>query len=473
MPLAADGYVVGMVPIIRFTMRQLESADPRDRLSAARSLAELVRQLRADAMPALLASVDAAAADPPAGQEVVLHHVLHEAWRAAVGGSGEAAHAWYAHLVERLERGDPATVERLLGVITDDPTASVYRGGSAYAPLLRAHAGRLTTLLRRLAADRRPDARVTGLVTMIRQQAAADDPVRVELAGLAPVLMPVDRRTYLSDWVGLLVADHPTPASGLAALLDAAIGTEHATWIDVRELLLRRNDVDLAELAGHLRRHVPRWTDAQLDRFVRDTLLDRTAGEPGLALVLRRAPARRAVPRALVEQGRRTPAMTELAEALTAASSAPGQHTPAGTPSGGGVVFVDRNLRLAVIEELMYSLEVLTPRFDLASFVRMWPGREIVPDEEPGPIPEVLDHFAAVALTPEMLARVTSLSVEAGDYIWHEIDPTWAGQDDRFAPLTYADIAHLPKLRKILIGMSTPDTDMSALHERGIEIETM
>ena len=98
MPLAIDGYVVGMVPIIRFTVRQLESADPRDRLSAARSLAELVRQLHADTLPAVLASVDAAAADPPAGQEEVLHHALHEAWRAAVDGSGERAHAWYAHL---------------------------------------------------------------------------------------------------------------------------------------------------------------------------------------------------------------------------------------------------------------------------------------------------------------------------------------------------------------------------------------
>jgi hypothetical protein len=168
----------------------------------------------------------------------------------------------------------------------------------------------------------------------------------------------------------------------------------------------------------------------------------------------------------LLDLGRSTPALAELSAAL-ADALAP---RPAAEPRADiGVVFADENFKLVVINHLMYERSVLTPRFDLNTFLRTFDRYEIV--EPNGPIEEVREHFAALPLTPEHLAHVVELDVEPNLAIWSQIDPGWGGEEDYFDPATYVDVAHLPNLRTITIHyMSTEDTDLSALYERDLEV---
>jgi hypothetical protein len=127
---------------------------------------------------------------------------------------------------------------------------------------------------------------------------------------------------------------------------------------------------------------------------------------------------------------------------------------------------------MAVIDELMYRQQVLTPPFDLDTFVATYEERELDPYEENGILPEVWDHFMAMPLTPAHLAHVETLSIDGTATIWNRIDPGWDGEGE-ITPATFDDIVHLPNLRKVVIDTLDEEPDLSALHARGIEIEVL
>jgi hypothetical protein len=129
------------------------------------------------------------------------------------------------------------------------------------------------------------------------------------------------------------------------------------------------------------------------------------------------------------------------------------------------VAFADLNVKLVVINQLMYERSVLTPKFDLDTFLRTFDGQ--VSEDPNGPYPEVLEYFERLPLTPEHLALITELDVDPSARIWSQIDRGWGGEDEHFHPATYVDVAHLPNLRKVTIEfMVNEDTDLSALYER-------
>jgi len=461
---------------------QLRSDEPAIRFDGARALRDLVRTCGLDALPALMASIDAAAVTFPAGDSLrpnVFYEVLHDGWRAAATGDPEVAHTWYTALLDRVEAADPQVGGVLIDTLARDPLTNTSGMGSPYGPLLAANAPRVLGLLREWAGagtlldDPLRNGRVVDLVKAIRQQATRQDPILADLAELAPVLLPAFET--MEDWIELVLDRHPEPLAGLAALVGAAPAGGSRRAEDLRGLLRTGRGVDLPALAPLLRPYAERWTDGELDTFVRQALLeydeydedDEGHPVPSLPVAMRRAPSTRAVPQMLLGLGRSTPALTEMAAALAAASRSPATPGAASTPAG--VVFADENVKLAVIDQLMYELSVLTPKFDLNEFLRTFDRYEI---EEPnGPIVEVLEYFAALPLTPEDLAHVTELEFEPALTIWSQIDPGWGGEEDHFDPATFVDVAHLPNLRKVtLFYMSTEDIDLSVLYERGIEV---
>jgi hypothetical protein len=458
---------------------QLRSDEPVTRLDGARALRDVVRAHGLDALPALMASIDAAAVKfpsgtTPAGEELrpnVFYEVLHDGWRAAATGDAEVAHTWYTALLDRAEAADPQTGAVLVDTLARDPLTNTRGVGSPYGPLLAAHATRVLGLLRRWAGPEGND-RVAGLVTAILQQATRQDPIVADLAELAPMVLPAFR--HMDDWIEIVLDRHPEPLAGLAALIGAAPAGGSECLADLRGLLRTGRWVDLPALASLLRPYAERWTDGELDAFVREALLaheeydEDNEGAPvaPLPVAVRRAPSTRAVPDMLLGLGRSTPALTDLAAAL-AAPTEPPPSAPA--TAQAGVEFADENFKLVVINHLMYERSVLTPRFDLNTFLRTFDRYEIV--EPNGPIEEVREHFAALPLTPEHLAHVVELDVEPTLAIWSQIDPGWGGEEDYFDPATYVDVVHLPNLRKITIDyMSTEDTDLSALYERDLEV---
>ena len=493
-----------MIAQVAATASRLRSADPAVRIDGARALVGLVRSFGLEAMPAVLASVDAAAIEfPGEGQQpaagelrpYALYEPLHEAWRAAAAGDAAVAHGWYAALLDRLEAVDEQTGWRVLHVLSQDPRASPRGGGSPYGPLLAGRAERVLGLLVRWAGAGRRDPRMSQLLLVIRQQATRQDPIRAELAQLAPVLVPVGC-INTGFWIELVLERHPDPFEGLAALV-AAVPSGWPLGVDLtlslvaagltglypgelRRLLTTGKGTDLPALAARLRPHAERWTDAQLDTFVREVLFGvHTNHDVTLEVVLRRAPATRAVPQMLLGLGRSTAGLAELSATLSAALT---PREPAATTSAradaDAVTFVDDNFKLVVINQLMYVQSVLTPRFDRQAFLNSFDEYELEDEEgdiEDGYVEEIVAHFRALPLTPQHLAQVEELEVNAVSPIYPQIDEYWGGDGDWFNPATYADVALLPNLRKItLCCMHDEETDLSALaalRERGIDVE--
>ncbi|MEU0634242.1 hypothetical protein [Streptomyces sp. NPDC005989] len=471
-----------MPTVIEMLSDRLRDRDPAVRLNSARQLAESVDRFGSACLPALLASLDTAVAEAPARKAASLHHALNHAWRTAAHETPDAAALWYGAMVDMLcgydlgDPGDSASFERLVATLLNDPKRA------SYAPLLRPHLTRILNLLGALAiaTDGQPDVddrapeqgrHADALVRVAVNHAGRDEESLASIIDVLPQL--VSRDTNLDHFISLATFRHPRPPVVLARLIDTAVVrgnvSDHSAFT-FGELLLREDLITFSDLCECLRPRATHWSDAQLDSFVRDSLLDFEDGGLDLIGTLRRAPTRRLIPQMLVDLGRTTPAMTDLASVLADSHRVPARTT---APTESGIPFQHLNFKLAVINELMYEQDVLSPAFDVWTFAESWPEREILsPDGEAGPIPEVLRFFAELPLTTEQLQHVTTLSVERSSRIYHELDPWWGGEEDWFDIHSFEDVVHLPKLRTLHVdGMVHEDVDFGPLHRRGVDID--
>jgi hypothetical protein len=116
--------------------------------------------------------------------------------------------------------------------------------------------------------------------------------------------------------------------------------------------------------------------------------------------------------------------------------------------------FRDFNLKLLVIEELMYGPEPLLPVYDLparlaergigdpASYVLKNGLHEEV-------LPESRAHFEALEIPAGLLARVEELCFDAGAEVFRHCAPAWDGEDDLFDVRSLDDLDLLPHLREV------------------------
>ncbi|MGY3847703.1 DUF6892 domain-containing protein [Streptomyces hydrogenans] len=116
--------------------------------------------------------------------------------------------------------------------------------------------------------------------------------------------------------------------------------------------------------------------------------------------------------------------------------------------------FRDFNLKLVVIDVLMYRQDLLTPAFDLDARMRER-GIDIpaVYVLENGIDDEVLDEsrtfFEELVIGDELLAGVDTLCFDAGQEIYRQCAPAWGGEDDLFDIRTLDDLALLPNLKRV------------------------
>ncbi|MGW0909469.1 DUF6892 domain-containing protein [Streptomyces sp. NPDC002853] len=116
--------------------------------------------------------------------------------------------------------------------------------------------------------------------------------------------------------------------------------------------------------------------------------------------------------------------------------------------------FRDFNLKLLVIEKLMYGPDPLLPVYNLPAQLA---GRGIADPAsyvlENGihdqVLPESRAHFEALEIPAELLTRIEELCFDAGaDVFWH-CAPAWDGEDDLFDVRSLDDLALLPNLREV------------------------
>ncbi|MEU9855711.1 hypothetical protein [Streptomyces sp. NPDC047974] len=116
--------------------------------------------------------------------------------------------------------------------------------------------------------------------------------------------------------------------------------------------------------------------------------------------------------------------------------------------------FHDFNLKLLVIEELMYQAGTLLPVYDLharmaergvtdaASYVLANGLHEEV-------LPESREYFEALEIPAELLATVEELCFDAGTDVFRHCAPAWDGEDDLFDVRSLDDLDLLPNLREV------------------------
>jgi len=486
-----DENAAGIDPGVARLAGMLRSIDPALRLAGVEEFAALAERGPVDSA-LLVASIEAAAAGPPRRNlGGVYAGALQRAWVAVARQTPAVAAMWYRKVLDTVagfDLADPGQARLAVELVrwaggrgTPSPT-------SPYAPMLREHVERLHEVLLELAAaperelyPAEPDERAGAntLAALIQNVAAfavahtsfmGDDDIRAGVAVRVPELLAGHPVTGLRTYVRLL-RDHPQPEQALAEVIDTVVrecppGVGSARR-HIGEVLLEEDDFDLPALAEHLRSYATGWPDEGLDALVREAPLD--GGGDDLVRRLRRSAARRAVPAMLVGLGRTSPTMRELADIVAAAESGP---PPAAPPAGGGVPFTDINLKLVVIEELMYSQSVLTPAFDMWEFAKAHEGREInIEREGYDVIPEALEYFTNLPLTPEALAQVTKLDFDGGLEVYGQVLPFWGGEDDTFDVHSFADVVHLPNLRRVALnGFAADDADLSPLHQRGIVV---
>ncbi|MFL9680475.1 DUF6892 domain-containing protein [Streptomyces sp. KL110A] len=116
--------------------------------------------------------------------------------------------------------------------------------------------------------------------------------------------------------------------------------------------------------------------------------------------------------------------------------------------------FRDFNLKLVVIDVLMYRQDLLTPAFDLDARMRERgidiPAVYVLENDIDD---EVLDEsrtfFEELVIGDELLAGVDTLCFDAGQEIYRQCAPAWGGEDDLFDIRTLDDLALLPNLKRV------------------------
>ncbi|MFE5856179.1 DUF6892 domain-containing protein [Streptomyces sp. NPDC056500] len=110
--------------------------------------------------------------------------------------------------------------------------------------------------------------------------------------------------------------------------------------------------------------------------------------------------------------------------------------------------FTDFNFKLLVVEQLMYSDETLTPKFNLAEHLGVDDpfGYAVERDLAHTVLPEARAFFEALEISDELLASVEVLLADGGNEVYNECAPMWDGEDDLFDVRSLDDLALLPNL---------------------------
>lgn len=307
-----------------------------------------------------------------------------------------------------------------------------------------------------------------------------DQDLRAQAGGLLPMLVRAYPAFGNSLTLALLEA-HPERAAIVCELIDLYLGLgvhEHLDGMFFSIMLeLVDNDgssflyADLDKIVRLLEAPSRRWSAGQFETFARYAFFYRMETDEDRRLFLSKSTKARKLAALIVESGHRgeyIDALAELYRSLDAGKAVP---PPVGV---GAEQFKDLNFKLLVIQALMYDQEKLTPRFEVREFARRYTAREImIEDEGYDPIPEVLDYFRGLPLAPALLAQVEELGFDGGLEIYSQICPYWDGEDDVFDPVSAADAALLPNLKRIS-GMTAAFVAQhgEALRRSGIEVDS-
>ncbi|MEP2237478.1 MAG: hypothetical protein ABJI22_03890 [Maribacter sp.] len=113
------------------------------------------------------------------------------------------------------------------------------------------------------------------------------------------------------------------------------------------------------------------------------------------------------------------------------------------------IEFTDFGFKLAVIEELMYTQEVLHPKFELYEFIEWYTKRKIDIEEEGyEPIAEVTQFFKDLQIPKRMAPLLTEIYQDGGNDIYLNLIRFSSGSEDYWDIKSAVDAKNFPNLKK-------------------------
>lgn len=132
------------------------------------------------------------------------------------------------------------------------------------------------------------------------------------------------------------------------------------------------------------------------------------------------------------------------------------------------------NFKLAVIQVLMYDLEVLKPSFDIYDYADQYSEEEL-DTESMEVIKPALDYFEALSIPKKYADQVKEIYMDGGNEIYMNIIPQWDGEDETFDlnEISLSELQQFPNLKEATILSSHFEGVKKIFDAAGIEVEPL
>ena len=140
----------------------------------------------------------------------------------------------------------------------------------------------------------------------------------------------------------------------------------------------------------------------------------------------------------------------------------------------GYLQFDNFNFKLAIIQELMYDINVLQPEFDIYEFAKEYKGEEI--DTESDTVIEpALDYFKNLQIPKSLAKEVGSFYMDGGNEVYMNIIPLWDGEDGYFDlnDVSLAELKQFPNLTEATVLTDDFDKIKKIFDAAGIKVELL
>lgn len=136
--------------------------------------------------------------------------------------------------------------------------------------------------------------------------------------------------------------------------------------------------------------------------------------------------------------------------------------------------FDNLNFKLAIVQTLMYDLNLLEPSFDIYDFADQYKDEEI--DTESYTIIEpALNYFRNLPIPKKFAPQVETIYMDGGNEVYTNIIPQWDGEDGCFDlnEVTLSELSQFPNLKNATILSSNFDKIKETFDAANIEVELL
>ena len=140
----------------------------------------------------------------------------------------------------------------------------------------------------------------------------------------------------------------------------------------------------------------------------------------------------------------------------------------------GYLQFDNFNFKLAIIQELMYDINVLQPEFDIYEFAKEYKG-EVIDTESETAIEPALEYFKNLQIPKSLAKEVGSFYMDGGNEVYMNIIPLWDGEDGYFDlnDVSLAELKQFPNLTEATVLTDDFDKIKKIFDAAGIKVELL